>query len=69
MKYLLLIQHGDMPKPGSPEWEALSKDEQKAVGADYQAVDQTEGVTQSRSARSRRATGDPHVEGAHRREG
>jgi hypothetical protein len=45
MKYLLLIQHGDMPKPGSPEWEALSVDEQKAVAADYQAVDQTEGVT------------------------
>jgi hypothetical protein len=45
MKYLLLIQHGDMPKPGSPEWEALSKDEQRAVAADYQAVDQTEGVT------------------------
>jgi hypothetical protein len=33
------------PKPGSPEWEALSGDEQKAVAADYQAVDQTEGVT------------------------
>jgi hypothetical protein len=45
MKYLLLIQHGDMPKPGSPEWEALSEDEQKAVAADYQAVDQTDGVT------------------------
>jgi hypothetical protein len=34
-----------MPKPGSPEWEALSEDEHKAVAADYQAVDQTEGVT------------------------
>jgi hypothetical protein len=45
VKYLLLIQHGDMPKPGSPEWEALSADEQKAIAADYQAVDQTEGVT------------------------
>jgi hypothetical protein len=45
MKYLLLIQHGEMPKPGSPEWEALSKDEQKAVAADYQAVDRSEGVT------------------------
>jgi hypothetical protein len=43
MKYLLLIQHGDMPKPGSPEWDALSAEEQKAVAADYQAVDQTEG--------------------------
>jgi len=45
MKYMLLIQHGDMPRPGSPEWEALSADEQKAIAADYQAVDRTEGVT------------------------
>jgi hypothetical protein len=45
MKYMLLIQHGDMPVPGSPEWDALSEDEQKAIGAGYQAVDQTEGVT------------------------
>jgi hypothetical protein len=45
MKYMLLIQHGDMPRPGSPEWEALSADEQKAIAADYQAVDKTDGVT------------------------
>ena len=45
MKYLLLIQHGDMPKPGAPEWSAVSADEQKAIAADYRAVDQTEGVT------------------------
>jgi hypothetical protein len=25
-KYLLLIYHGDLPLPGSPEWEALSED-------------------------------------------
>ena len=24
MKYMLLIQQGDTPVPGSPEWEALS---------------------------------------------
>jgi hypothetical protein len=45
MKYMLLIQQGDTPVPGSPEWEALSEDEQKAVAADYQGVNQTEGVT------------------------
>jgi hypothetical protein len=45
MKYMLLIQHGDTPTPGSPEWEALSDDEQRAIGADYQALNQTEGVT------------------------
>jgi hypothetical protein len=45
MKYLLLIQHGDMPKPGSAEWAALPEDEQRVVAAEYQAVDRTEGVT------------------------
>jgi hypothetical protein len=45
MKYLLLIHQGDTPLPGSDEWENLSEDEQKAVYADYQAIDQTPGVT------------------------
>jgi hypothetical protein len=45
MKYLLLINQGDTPTPGTPEWERLSPDEQKAVYADYQAIDQTPGVT------------------------
>jgi hypothetical protein len=45
MKYMLLIRHGEAPLPGSPEWEALSADEQKAIATDYQAVSQTQGVT------------------------
>jgi hypothetical protein len=45
MKYMLLINHGDTPLPGSPEWDALSEDEQRAVGADYAAINQTDGVT------------------------
>jgi len=45
MKYMLLIQHGDTPTPGSPEWEAMSEDEQMAVATDYQAINQTGGVT------------------------
>ena len=46
MKYMLLIHHGDMATPNdSEEWANLSKEEQKAVYADYQAIDQTEGVT------------------------
>jgi hypothetical protein len=45
MKYLLLIQQGDTPLPGSPEWERLSQDEQKAIYSDYQAVNGTPGVT------------------------
>src|SRR5947208_16934124 len=46
MKYMLLIHQGDSPTPRSPEaWAALSEDEQKAVFADYQAINQTPGVT------------------------
>jgi hypothetical protein len=45
MKYMLLIQHGDTPTPPSDEWARLSEDEQKAVYADYQAINQTPGVT------------------------
>ena len=46
MKYLLLIHQGDTPTPRSPEaWATLSEDEQKGVFADYQAINQTPGVT------------------------
>jgi len=45
MKYLLLIHQGDTPLPGTPEWESLSQDEQTAVYGDYQAINQTSGVT------------------------
>jgi hypothetical protein len=45
MKYLLLIHQGDTPLPGTPEWDSLSSDEQKAIYTDYQAVNQTPGVT------------------------
>jgi len=47
MKYMLLIHQGDTPLPGSPEWDRLSEDEQKAVYADYQAINETPGVTPS----------------------
>jgi hypothetical protein len=46
MKYLLLIHQGDAPTPHDPEaWARLSEDEQKAVFRDYQAINQTAGVT------------------------
>jgi hypothetical protein len=46
MKYMLLIHQGDTPTPRSPEdWARLSEDEQKAVYADYQAINATPGVT------------------------
>ena len=45
MKYMLLIQQGDTPTPGTDDWGRLSEDEQSAVYADYQAVNETPGVT------------------------
>jgi hypothetical protein len=45
MKYMLLIHQGDTPTPGSDEWERLSEDEQKSIYADYQAINQTPGVS------------------------
>jgi hypothetical protein len=45
MKYMLLINHGDTPVPGTPEWESLSADEQKQVYADYQALNANPDVT------------------------
>jgi hypothetical protein len=46
MKYLLLIHQGDAPTPRDPEASAqLSEDEQTQVFADYQAINQTPGVT------------------------
>jgi hypothetical protein len=45
MKYLLLIQQGDTPTPGSEAWERLSEDEQKQVYSDYQAINGTSGVS------------------------
>jgi hypothetical protein len=46
MKYMLLIHQGDTPTPNDPDaWGRLSEDEQQRVYADYQAVNQTPGVT------------------------
>jgi hypothetical protein len=45
MKYLLLIHQGTTPLPGTPEWDSLSEEDHKAVYRDYQAVNETPGVT------------------------
>jgi hypothetical protein len=46
MKYMLLIHQGDSPTPRDPDaWSRLPEDEQKAVYADYQALNQTPGVS------------------------
>ena len=45
MKYMLLIHQGTTPLPGTPEWDGLSQEEQGAVYAAYQALNQTPGFT------------------------
>jgi hypothetical protein len=46
MKYALLIHQGDAPTPYTPDkWEQLSEEEQQAVYRDYQAINETPGVT------------------------
>ena len=45
MKYMLLIHQGSTPLPGSPEWDALSQEEQGKVYAAYGQLNQTPGVT------------------------
>jgi hypothetical protein len=46
MKYVLLVYQGTTPLPSSREaWATLSEEEQKAVWADYSAINQTPGVT------------------------
>jgi hypothetical protein len=44
MQYVMLIYQGTTPLPGSDEWAALSEDEQKAIYADYGALNKTPGV-------------------------
>jgi hypothetical protein len=46
MKYMLLIHQGSTPTPRDPEaWGRLSEDEQRAVFADYKAINETPGVS------------------------
>ncbi len=45
MKYMLLIHQGTTPTPPSEAWDRLSEDEKKAIYADYQAINETPGVT------------------------
>jgi hypothetical protein len=46
MKYILLIHQGTTPTPADPEaWNALPEDVRNQVYADYQALNQTPGVT------------------------
>lgn len=40
MKYMLLIHQGTTPLPGTPDWEAMSAEEQRAVYAGYQELNE-----------------------------
>jgi hypothetical protein len=63
MKYLLLIHQGDTPTPRDPEaWATLSEDEQRQVFADYQAINQTPGVTPGLQMQGPEAATTVHVE-------
>ena len=45
MKYLLLIHQGSAPTPRTDDWEGVPEDEKQAVYRDYQAINETPGVT------------------------
>jgi len=45
MKYMLLIHQGTTPVPGTDAWARLSPEEQGAVYAAYQAINETPGFT------------------------
>jgi hypothetical protein len=46
MQYMLLIHQGEAPTPRDPEaWERLPEDERNAVYSDYQAINETPGVS------------------------
>jgi hypothetical protein len=45
MNYILLIHQGTTPTPGSDAWNDLSQEEQGAVYAAYQAINETPGFT------------------------
>lgn len=45
MKYVALIFQGTTPLPGTPAWDELPSDEQKAVYADYAVLNEHPGVT------------------------
>src|SRR5207302_11053363 len=44
MQFVLMIYHGTYPLPGTPEFESVSEQEQKAAYADYAALNKMENV-------------------------
>ena len=63
MKYMLLIHQGDAATPRSPDaWERLSEDEQKAVYAEYMAINEAPGVTAGNQLQPPETATTVHVE-------
>ena len=45
MQFVLMIYQGTTPLPGTDAWDMLPAEEQKAIYADYAAINKTAGVT------------------------
>jgi hypothetical protein len=45
MQFVLLIYQGTTPLPGTEAWSTLSQEEQRAIYADYAALNKTPGLT------------------------
>src|SRR5262245_26751446 len=45
MQYVLLIYQGTTPLPDTPEWSTLPEAEQRAIYADYAALNKTPNLT------------------------
>jgi len=45
MQFVLLIYQGTTPLPNTDAWKALPKDEQRAIYADYAALNETPGLS------------------------
>jgi hypothetical protein len=45
MQFVLLIYQGTTPLPDTDAWSALTQDEQRAIYADYAALNHTPGLT------------------------
>ena len=45
MQFVLLIYQGTTPLPNTPEWSSLSEEEQRAIYADYAALNRMDGLT------------------------
>jgi hypothetical protein len=45
MQYVLLIYQGSTPLPDTPEWSTLAEEEQRAIYADYAALNKIPNVT------------------------